>query len=46
MKTTVEHVSKTKVKLTIVLGKEELDAAEQVALSKLARDMKVAGFRK
>lgn len=46
MKTTVEHLSKTKVKLTITLGKEELDAAEQVALSKLARDMKVAGFRK
>ena len=46
MKTTIEHVSPTKVKLTIILGKSELDAAEQVALTKLARDMKVSGFRK
>lgn len=46
MKTTVEHVSPTKVKLTITLGKEELDAAEQVALTKLAREVKVSGFRK
>jgi len=46
MKTTVEQLSKTKVKLTIVLGKEELDAAEQVALTKLAREVKVSGFRK
>lgn len=46
MKTTVEHVAKTKVKVTISLGKDELEAAEQVALTKLARDMKVAGFRK
>jgi len=46
MKTLVEHVSPTKVKLTITLGKEELDAAEQVALSKLAREIKVPGFRK
>lgn len=41
-----DDVSKTKVKLTITLSKEELQAAEQVALTKLARDMKVAGFRK
>ncbi len=46
MKTTVEHLSKTKVKLTIILNKEELDAAEQVALTKLAREVKVSGFRK
>ncbi len=46
MKTTVEHVTPTKVKLTIILGKEELDAAEQVALTKLAREVKVSGFRK
>ena len=32
--------------LTITLGKEELEAAEQVALTKLARDVKVPGFRK
>ncbi|AHB42657.1 Trigger factor [Candidatus Saccharibacteria bacterium RAAC3_TM7_1] len=46
MKTTVKHLSPTKVLLTITLGKSELDAAEQVALTKLAREMKVAGFRK
>ncbi len=46
MKTTVENLSKTKVKLTIILNKEELDAAEQVALVKLAREVKVSGFRK
>ena len=46
MKTTVKHLSPTKVLLTITLGKTELDAAEQVALTKLAKDMKVAGFRK
>ena len=46
MKTTVEHVSPTKVKLTITLGKSELEAAEQVALTKLAKEVKVSGFRK
>jgi trigger factor len=46
MKTTVKHLSDTKVELTISLGKEELDAAEQVALTKLARDIKAPGFRK
>lgn len=46
MKTTLEHVSPTKVKLTITLGKPELDAAEQVALTKLAGTVKVPGFRK
>lgn len=46
MKTQVKHVSPTKVKLTITLGKEELEAAEQVALTKLAKELKVAGFRK
>lgn len=39
-------MSDTKVLLTITLGKEELGAAEQVALTKLARDVKVPGFRK
>lgn len=46
MKTTVEQLSPTKVKLTITLGKDELDAAEQVALTKLASSIKVPGFRK
>jgi trigger factor len=46
MKTTVKHLSDTKVELTISLGVEELKAAEQVALSKLAKSIKVPGFRK
>ena len=46
MKTTVNQLSPTKVKLTIILNKTELEAAEQVALTKLAREVKVPGFRK
>lgn len=46
MKTTVKHLSDTKVELTIVLGEKELKDAEHVALSKLAKNMKVPGFRK
>ncbi len=46
MKTTVKHVSDTKVELTIALGKDELAAAQQVALTKLAKTLKVSGFRK
>lgn len=45
MKTTVKHLSETKVELTISLGQEELAAAEQVALTKLAKNIKVPGFR-
>ncbi len=46
MKTQVKYISDVKVELTISLGKEELATAEQVALTKLARDIKVGGFRK
>ncbi len=46
MKTTIKYESDTKVKLTIALGAEELAIAEQVATTKLARDVKVPGFRK
>ncbi|MFZ1360827.1 MAG: trigger factor [Candidatus Saccharimonadales bacterium] len=46
MKTTVTHLSDTKVELTITLGEKELHDAEQVALTKLAKDVKVQGFRK
>jgi trigger factor len=46
MKTQVTNQSPTKVTLTISLGKEELDAAEQVALTKLAKGIKAPGFRK
>ncbi len=46
MKTVVKNISETKVELTITLGKKELEAAEQVALTKLAKNVKVPGFRK
>jgi trigger factor len=47
MKTTVKHLSDTKVELTITLGSEELEAAKQVALTKIAKEMKPPkGFRK
>lgn len=46
MKTTVKHLSDTKVELTINVGQKELADAEQVALTKLAKNLKVPGFRK
>ncbi len=45
MKRTVEHVSDTKVKLTISLEPTELEAAQQVAITKLAKKVKAPGFR-
>ncbi|MDN5274556.1 MAG: tig, Trigger factor [Candidatus Saccharibacteria bacterium] len=46
MKTIVKHLSDTKVELTISLDQKDLKAAEHVALSKLAKSVKVPGFRK
>lgn len=46
MKTSVKNISDTKVELTITISPERLAIAEQVATTKLARDVKVAGFRK
>lgn len=46
MNTTVKHLSDTRVQLTIDVSKSELEAAEQVALTKLAKNVKVPGFRK
>lgn len=46
MKTTVKHLSDTKVQLTISLNDVELNDAEQVALTKLAKEIKAPGFRK
>ncbi len=45
MQTTVKNLSETKVQLTIKVGASELAAAEQVALTKLGKKLKVAGFR-
>ncbi len=46
MNTKVKYLSDTRVAVTITVGAPELAAAEQVALKKLAKDVKVPGFRK
>lgn len=46
MKTVTKYLTDTKVELTISVTSEELSTAKQVALSKIARDLKVPGFRK
>jgi len=46
MKISVKNISDTRVELTITLDAEALAIAEQVAVGKLARDVKVPGFRK
>ncbi len=46
MESSVKNVSDTKVVVTIKLNAENLAVAEQVAATKLARNVKVAGFRK
>ncbi len=46
MKSTTKNLSDTKVILTITIYAEELAIAGQVAVAKLARDVKVPGFRK
>lgn len=45
MKTTVTHESDTRVKVVITADHAELAAAEQVALKRLAKTVKVNGFR-
>lgn len=45
MQTSVKYLSDTKVELSIKLGAEELSAAEQVALHRLSKNVKVPGFR-
>lgn len=46
MKQSTKHLSDTQVELTITVGKDELKDAELVALSKIAKEIKVPGFRK
>lgn len=46
MKTTVKNISDTRVLVSVTLDAEALEAAEQVALKKLSKDVKVNGFRK
>lgn len=45
METTVKHLTDTKVQLTITVAAKELAEAESVALVKLSKTVKVAGFR-
>ena len=46
MKTSIKHLSATKVEVTVNLGVEELAIAEEVALKKLGQELKIPGFRK
>lgn len=46
MKTSLKNISATKVEITITLDAENLAIATQVATAKLAKDIKVPGFRK
>ena len=45
MNTTLKHLSDTKVQFKISVGPKELAEAEQLAITKLAKTVKVAGFR-
>lgn len=46
MKYTVKNLSDTKVQVSVTLGTEDLETAKQNALVKLAKEVRVAGFRK
>lgn len=46
MKSSVKYISDTRVVVTITLDTNDLEAAEQVALKKLSRNVRVDGFRK
>ena len=46
MKTSVKHISESRVLVTITVDAKGLADAEQVALKKLSKTVKVAGFRK
>lgn len=46
MKTSIKYESDTRVKITIALSPEEIQVAENKAISGLSRTLKVPGFRK
>lgn len=46
MKTTIKYPTDTTVLVSFALEKQELDDAKQAALVKIAKDLKVQGFRK
>lgn len=46
MKSSIKNISDTRVIVTVTLGSDELKSAEQVALVRLSKNVKVPGFRK
>ncbi|MBR3177554.1 trigger factor [Candidatus Saccharibacteria bacterium] len=46
MKTTAKNLSETRVELKVVLDKNDLKKAKELAVKELAKDVRVAGFRK
>ena len=46
MQITKKQLNPTTVQLTIVAGSDELAPAKQAALTELAKEVKLAGFRK
>ena len=46
MKVTTKKLSDTSVELKVVLDKKDLEIAEEKAVNRLAKDVKVEGFRK
>ncbi len=46
MKTKVKNISDSRVEITVTLDKKELGDAQKKALEKLAKEVKVEGFRK
>ena len=45
MKTTTKNLSDTKIEITVTLDASDLKAAREQAITRLAREVKVAGFR-
>lgn len=45
MKTTVKNLSETKIQLTVTLNAEDLKKAEEKAIARLAKGIKLEGFR-
>lgn len=46
MKVTSKNISDTKVEIKVVLGKDEMQEAKKLATERLAKEVKVQGFRK
>ena len=46
MKTKFKKISDSRVEITVTLDKKDLDQAKQKATEKLAKEIKVEGFRK